>query len=258
MPVPGGKLSEPSLGGGAVTTAQVALTDAPSASLVFARSPRSSPWRPAPLLASWQVAQLSSGPVAGQSAAGTRWGGGVREPGRGGRRRQGLRQGPEEPAGGHGCVTPPRAATRRGLRVRCQQRLRFLWRVRDRGVPRGEEGRLGLCPAVRGPSAVEATRTVRRTAGPAARCPLGPSRCGSREPGLLLSSAVQGERAFCGRWLSTPRRDRRDPRSGERTVRSQLNGVAGPRGFRVTRVRRAWHRVVWAGGGRGAGSGGGA
>lgn len=145
-----GKLSEPSLGGGAVTTAQVALTDAPSASLVFARSPRSSPWRPAPLLASWQVAQLSSGPVAGQSAAGTRWGGGVREPRRGGRRRQGLRQGREEPAGGHGCVTPPRAASRRGLRVRCQQRLRFLWRVRDRGVPRGEEGRLGLCPAVRG------------------------------------------------------------------------------------------------------------
>ncbi|XP_011378277.1 alpha-crystallin A chain isoform X3 [Pteropus alecto] len=39
MLVPGASSREPSLGAGAVTTAQVALTDTPSASLVFARSP---------------------------------------------------------------------------------------------------------------------------------------------------------------------------------------------------------------------------
>lgn len=173
---------EPSLGGGAVATARAALTDAPSASPVFAGSPRSGPRRPAPpfsRVGRWRSRARGPWPA-----------GPVPQRGQGGRGRAGA--GALRPEGAGSRAEPGRARGGHDVPAR-----------------RGAEGPGGARPAASQlPGAGSRPRALlgvwRGGWRPCPR-PARPFPAGAGDRGCAGPSAVQGERASCARWLSTPR-----------------------------------------------------
>lgn len=173
---------EPSLGGGAVATARAALTDAPSASPVLAVTSQRPSAPGAPVFASRQVAQPSAGPWPAGPAVGTRGAGAC---------------GSRGAAPGGGGVSGRAGTGARGSRVR------------DVPARRGAEGPGGARPAASQlPGAGSGPRALLGVwRGGWRPCPrrARPFPAGAGDRGCAGPSAVQGERASCARWLSTPR-----------------------------------------------------